>query len=340
MRLPLHLTTIIVATALLNAHSAPTVSFSGYLDSDVWTDFSGTLYSNDELDLGMSLAFSERVSVGVFATVASGSIPAGTGRPGGSSTLSIDDTISIVDEQWSRWVSVQFDGITLTYDSPIGEFAAGDLVYQFGCFNYYFYKRLSMITPERFTRGIQYTIGNDIVSQRLLIGSADMDSYGDIVAATEITPSENHAIGIYYGTRGNVRLDFGAGFEIFAGAEYTAAFGEVLSTKLDIGYRSLPEDSLGTRPSVISILLEPVLTLGDFSTAVSVYSFIDPDESGANLIDDEFFVYCEPGYAFTDLFALGLPLEIHAPRIDSIADSGAFWAVPTGYIYPADGVEW
>ena len=51
------------------------------------------------------------------------------------------------------------------------------------------------------------------------------------------------------------------------------------------------------------------------------------------------FFYVEPGYSFTDNFAVGLPLEYHAVDMDD-EDDDAFWIVPTFYIYPFENVQW
>lgn len=322
----------------------PSVSFGGYLDSDVWTDFSGNFFSNDELDLCMGLGFSEKVSIDLCATVASGSVPAGGGLPGGETATRyalVSDTFEIV-EGYTRWVDIAFDGITLTYESPVGTFAVGDLVYQYGGFNYYFYKRLSMITTENFTRGLQYSIGNDKVSQSILFGSADMDAVGDVGGATVLSLMETHSVGLFYGIRGSVMEDFADGTTVYAGLEYNGAFGEALSAKLDVGYQNLPGSE---RAGVVSLLAEPTLTVGKFSTALSVYALIDPDSANDLANDplfglpDEMFVYIEPGIAINDVIGVGLPLEYHAYDMEA-SDDDEFWAVPTLYVTPVDGVQW
>jgi hypothetical protein len=348
----LHLHAAIAACVMVVAASVaakPAVEFGGYLDSDVWTNFRGDFFSNDELDLWMDVVFSEKVSASVCATIFNGSVPARYGLPGGSSTtrhiVGVDtlflDTIDIT-EHYSRWVSVLFDGVSLSYASPFGTFTVGDLVYQYGGFSYYFYKRLSMITPENFTRGIQYTLGGDKVSQDILIGSADADHYGDIVGATSIALGENASLGVYYGLRGSVVESFESVGEAFVGTELSGSLGEMLELKLDVGYRNVPKegDTAVTRANTFALLVEPALTFGDFSTAFSVYTFIDPDTTGTNPVGDEFYAYVEPGYAFTDHFAVGLPLEIHAGDTEDFTGTGSFWVVPTFYVYPTDGVEW
>ncbi|MBD3418610.1 MAG: hypothetical protein GF398_00685 [Chitinivibrionales bacterium] len=333
--------TLLLAITLVQAEG-PDVSFSGYLDSDVWTDFEGNFYTNDELDLGLNVAFSEKISADVFVTILTsnapsgrGSIPAGDGHPA------------------ERWVSVAFDGVGINYESDFGTFTVGDLVYQYGGFNYYFYKRLSMITPENFTRGVQYSIGSDAFTQTVLVGVTDMSgSSGDIIGASEFAFSQELGLALYYGVRGEVVGGFGYGSDLFAGTEFNGSFGEAISVKLDIGFQNFAtvDDSGMTimdgddpkRFSTIALLLEPGLSLDKLSTALSVYYVVDPDESGHYPgADEQFFAYVEPGFAFTDVFALGLPLEVHSGGLaEDLVDTGEFWVVPTGYIYPFEKVEW
>lgn len=327
----------------------PKVSFSGYLDADVWTDLIGNFYTNQELDLGMSLAFSEKVSANVYATVLAGAIPAGTGRPG------------------ERWAELLFDGFDITFETGIGTFSVGDLVYQYGGFNYYFYKRLSMITPESFTRGLSYSFEAGALKQTVILGAADdadellsyrvatvdadtidVDSdsaiaFGnaaDVVGKSELAIADGHSVSLFYGLRMDVARPFNAAnARIFGGVEYLGSFGDALEIKADLGYQNY-----GGEAGTFSLLLEPTLTLGDFSVAASYYQFFDPDETGNNFVGDEMYIYVEPGYAFSEKIALGLPLELHEAASDDTSlefvDKSAFWAVPTLYIYPADGVQW
>lgn len=322
----LKLSSMLVSAVCIASFAAPEVKFSGYLDADAWLDFKGNFYTNNELDLGMSVDFTEKVSAHVYATVRAGLIPAGLGLPK------------------DRWADFVFDGFDITYKSKVGTFSVGDLVYQYGKFNYYFYKRLSMITNESFTRGIKYENGNDVITQGLSVGIADVsdDVSGDIVGSTSLTFGENQSLGLHYGIRGNARLSFKTGTDFFAGAEYNGSFGENVSIKADVGYLNVKG---AERKNVFSFLLEPSLSFGSFSTAFTGFFMLDPDSANdlsAPLltgIADEMFFYVEPGYSFNDYLGIGLPLEIHAGKLKD-KDDNNFWAVPTFYVYPTEGVQW
>lgn len=332
-----------------SGYTEKTVSFSGYLDSDVWTDLAGNFFTNDELDLGMRVAFSEKVSTNIYLTVLGGAIPAGGGEPG------------------DRWVSVLFDGVDITFDTRIGTFSVGDLVYQHGCFNYYLYKRLSMITPETFSRGIRYSIGTDRFNQSVMVGAADeadeLIAYhvvstsgdtaiingddplaegngGDISGASMFTFNDNHSLSLFYGVRADVFKGYKADGKFYSGMEYNGAFGDLFELKFDFGYTNVSGDY-----NSIALLVEPCLTVNDFSTAMTFYRLIelDPvgDVSGDALfgMDDELFAYIEPGYSFTDMVAAGLPVEYHSFDLENTNDD-ELWFVPTFYVYPFDKVEW
>lgn len=316
----------------LNAES-PQIDFNGYLDADVWADLKGKYYVNSELDLGMSLKFNDKVSAHVYATVNSvnnanipGRVPAGVGSPS------------------DRWLDIKFDGFDITFSSSIGTFSIGDLVYQYGKFNYYYYKRLSMITPESFTRGIKYSVGNDLITQEVTAGISDLgETIADVQGVTNLNLKEKHSLSLSYGLQNNSQLSFSTGTKVFAGAGYLGNFGDILTLKTDFGYINFPGEE---RKNVVTLLVEPLLSFGKFTTAMTAYTMFDPDSANTDLaasplfgISDEFFFYIEPGFSFTDYFAAGLPLEIHGMDLEN-KDDNAFWAVPTFYIYPTENIQW
>jgi len=323
------------ATAVLFANDL-SVTFTGYLDADAVADFKGKYYANTELDLGMTATFSEKVSAHVYTTVnnsyspsGSGNVPAGIGQPE------------------ERWLNVKFDGFDITYASKLGTFTVGDIVYQYGRFNYYVYKRFSMITNENFSRGVKYGVGNDKVFTELQVGITDLDnSSGDIQGTTKFGIGEKHSLAAYYGIRGSSLKSFETGTDFFAGAEYLGAFGDAFKLKLDFGLQNVKSESKSEdRPTIMSLLLEPSFALGKFSVAATGFLMIDPDTINSlaaplySKVFDEGFCYIEPGYTFNDYISVGLPIEVHAREID-VTNDDEFWIVPTLYVYPAKNVQW
>lgn len=317
----------------------PSVSFNGFLDADAWADLQGKYYTNSELDLGLTTAFTDKVSAHVYVTANSvysssgaGNVPAGAGVPS------------------ERWLTMNFDGYDLTYASKIGTFTVGDLVYQYGKFNYYFYKRFSMITNENFTRGIKYGNGNEKVSTEITIGVSDVNdtlgnALGDVQGMTKFNLADNHSVCAFYGIRGSTSMEFKTGTDFFAGLEYNGAIGAAAKVKFDLGYQSVKAaDSASDRANVITLLLEPSLTVGKFSLAMTGYVMVDPDSANLkaqifNKVGDEWFVYAEPGVTFNDYLGLGLPIEYHG-LTSNITDDDQFWLVPTFYVYPTKNVQW
>jgi hypothetical protein len=291
--------------------------------ADVWVDLRGSYFTNSELDLGLSLQFNPKISAHVYTTVNSvyslsgqGQIPAGAGLPS------------------ERWIEVHFDGFDITWESKIGTLKVGDLVYQYGKFNYYFYKRLSMITKESFTRGLSYGIGNEKIRQEITAGVADVgDNVADLHGLTGVNLNENHSLELYYGMRGSSLEEISSGTDFFAGAHYLGSIGDYLSVKADVGYTSIGGTDRG---NVISLLLEPSLTFNRFSLDFTGYALFDPDSVNKLADDplfgiaDELMFYVEPGYSFNDKFAVGLPLEFHGADLEN-KDDNAFWAVPTPF---------
>lgn len=304
--------------------AVPEVSFGGFLDADVVSDFAGGFTANEELDLGMTLGFSEKVRAHLYATVWSGY----GGVPAGNAPAA------------DRWLSVTFDGFDLTFDTDLGTIAVGDLVFQYGKFDYYFYKRKSMITPESFTRGISYSVGGKKVTQTIMLGASDANnSTGDLLGSTDLTISDDMGISLYYGIKNDFLLSFKDAGSAFGGFELNSRFGDALSVKADVGLQVFGS---GKKSVTLPLLLEPVLTLGDFSLAFTGYYMVDPDKTmeyqGAG---EQMFAYMEPGYLFNDFFGLGLPLEIHSGSAAAdLKDNGSFWAVPTAYVYPFEGTQW
>ncbi len=312
------------------ASAAPEVEFSGFLDADVWANMEGGYFTNSELDLGMGLKFSDKVAAHVYATAWSknadtkGSVPAGGGLPS------------------ERWLSMDFDGFDITFETGIGTFAVGDLVYQYGKFNYYLYKRLSMITTENFTRGFQYTANTGIFTQQVLFGVSDdsRNTVTDVQGVSKLAFSDALSLDVYYGMQNDWMTEFKMGSDFYAGAEFLGSFGDMFALKFDLGYKNLAG---AERSNVVSVLLEPTLTAGNFSAALTAFYMSDGDENanGGDMLGilDEMFFYVEPGYSFTDNFAAGLPIEYHAMDIDN-EDDNEFWLVPTLYIYPFENVQW
>jgi len=316
--------TTIAAAALLGATSLsaePEVSFSGYFDADFASGDVANIEDGEvlgyttglEADLALNIAFSEKVTVDFFLTMLDGTVPAmGSG-------------------EW--WPAVYFDGVMGTWNvTDDMSLLAGDLVFGNGYFGYYFYKRSAAVISEFAFRGLGATF-NGLTLATGMAGATGWGMYASYEAAVPdvgtITPVAKLVLGESDGVtsyQAGVTYDLAFGDMALAGG-----FGVNGETDMDVGY---------------TILIEPSIAIDVFSVAASFLYQEKGEEPSSNVpvvfnngtsFDDMIF-YIEPGMAFNDYVALGLPLEYHDPDMDNEIDA-SFWAVPTLYLYPADGAQ-
>ncbi len=307
------LSTIGLVTGL---SSAADISFSGMLDADVAADYdseSGELLwqSNHELDLTVGLKLTDKVTVELYATSTHGTVPYGGGAVG------------------DRWGVFAFDGLTLMWEKSFGTISVGDLVYNSKSFGYYTYKRTSPTIAETFIRGI----GIDASGLTAYVGSldgVDADEKSTLAGAYLAYAIEKGSIS----AKPFAAFTVGSGdVPVQAGVEYGYSAGD-----LSIGGEFGLTKDAEMDPSYL-LLLEPTIEMGDISVAATMYYSITSDKkASATVIEEEYFVYVEPGTSISDELAVGLPVEYHGGVKD--ADSESIWVVPTVYLYPAKDLEW
>ena len=333
----------------LGQDAKPTVSFSGYADADFTTTFAPGGFKDPvhktglEIDLTTTVTFSPRLNAVLYTTMNDGIVPGqGAGK---------------------TWDDVNFDGAALNWlYSDKTTLMVGDLIYGTGYFNYYGNKRSAVVVGEHAVRGVGFTHG----ALTLTTGVANMgltDSTGPRPSTTwstfmkydialgatggTLTPSAKYTAGIPGATPFN------------GGLSYDGKFGALaLSTDLALNYYSKDFD-----PGYL-VLVEPTFASGNISVAATVFynkkggktgdtvlapnnaaTTLGPDAGEGGILSgkyfDDFFVYVEPGMAFSDEYAFGLPLEYHQPKLDVDGESGeGIWVVPTFYVYPGSGVQW
>ncbi|MCD6023741.1 MAG: hypothetical protein K0Q91_657 [Fibrobacteria bacterium] len=346
---------LMAAAGLLGASLAagqdarPSVSFSGYVDADFVTTFSGGGVQDPihttglEIDLTTTVTFSRRLNAVIYTTMNDGIVPAqGAGK---------------------TWDDVNFDGATLNwlYNDKLTIYA-GDLIYGTGYFNYYGNKRSAVVVGEHAARGAGFSYGGLTVTTGVSdLGAAD--STGPLLSRTWSTFLKyDLALGASGGTlTPSFKYTAGAaGATPFVGGlSYDGKFGGLsLSTDVAVNYYSASFD-----PGYLA-LFEPSFASGSFSIAATVFYNKKGGQSGDTLLApnnpsttlgpdagegglargklfDDFFVYVEPGFSLSDTYALGLPLEYHQPDLDADGEPGeGIWVVPTFYVYPGPGVQW
>ncbi len=322
---------LVMVIVLLGTASllAVDISVSGFLDADIVTDFKGNYFAGNEFDLTLGIKFTSNVSVFFYATAYSGRVPAAGPEAG------------------SRFPDLAFDGVALEVTDALSKgdkVTVNDLAFQFGKLDgYYFYKRLSIITPETFARGIAYSmsVGGGTLSTYL---GVDKGTMGAIVAAS-----------FELGSISLIASYYEQGVSSISTAR-TAPFlpvgmvvkGLPLSGKLTIG-GVLPVDggSLEIKNSSFNIVYDFNTSLGGSLSLAGMLMYSD-DSTGLNstvfgsqclagINFENILIYLEPGISLSKKVAFGLPVEYH--KMNDTVGTEQIWIVPTLYFYPASGVE-
>jgi hypothetical protein len=345
--LPLLLVASLLGAGLAQGQDAkPSIGFSGTVDADFATTFSGGGFKDPmhttglEIDLTTTVTFNPKLNAVIYTTMNDGIVPGqGAGK---------------------TWDDVNFDGATLNwqFNSKTTIFV-GDLIYGTGYFNYYGNKRTAVVIGEHAVRGAGFSRNGLTVTT----GAANLgaDSTGGHPSTTWST-FVKYDLALSGGTV-SPSLKYTAGVPgatpLLAGLSFDGKFGGLsLSADVAANYYSKTFDPGYT------VLFEPTFASGSFSLASTVFynkkggwsdgtnpapnnpsTTLGPDAGeGGSLTGkplDDFFVYVEPGLSFNETYAAGLPLEYHQPDLDAKGEAGeGIWVVPTFYVYPGSGVQW
>ena len=317
-----------IVCAVLPLSAEIKVGFTGMLDADISTDFKGAYNTSQEFDLGMNLDFGSGVSVGFFATAVQGRVPA----------AGTDAT--------NRWPAFAFDGITVTLKDKLGKGTTVeimDLVIQYGMMDsYYFYKRLSLITPETFLRGASFAKDIGSMIYKIVLGA---DASEKVIASGALKISKLNVMATYYeqsfthATDGLIGLlSLGAVVDgLPAGIKLTAGFlAPVVDGTPEFGDAAINLSASFSIPLTkkASLAGYVLFTRDDYGINENVLNL---NKSGVSMgAFEQFLAYVEPGIKLSEYFAVGLPLEYH--KWDGLDDK-QIWVVPTLYFYPVSGVE-
>lgn len=319
------------ASAQPAAPAVPSIRFSGLVDADFASSLGqGSLKSPRHLtgleaDLTTTLTFAPGLSADLRTTMTDGVVPA----QGAGNTRPV----------------VQFDGVVLNWrHDDRTTFHLGDVEHGTGYFRYYLHKRSAMVVGETTLRGAGVTRDNWSVATGVPFpGPADTvgpTSRWSTFARYDIalglnarlTPSVLYTAGVAGAT------------PVTGGLSFAGTFGDFdIQAHLAGNYHD-PDTDPG-----FTFLFEPSWSRGPWSVAAAFFvnekgTAPNPPTqtlSGAEL--DDGFVYVEPGYAFSDRLAIGLPLEYHDAAAATASAQGydeSVWAVPTLYVRPGAGIEW
>ena len=319
----------------IEIHGNVDFDFGSYFDRD----FDPTNAANQDIDLSVTANLDENVSVTVFTNTKSNitnSDQASEIRHG------LPRSTSITSDK-DRYTAFNFDGVELRW-KPFQDvsFVFGDLTYNAGTFNYYFWRdpsRYAVISRDQSVRGFGVEVGNNKFGDgKFYIGATDDSKAAIAVFGTYALkllnrPDEHLTI--------TPSVDWVFGSEV--GRGYTYFFGTELdySKSLDILNYSIYA-VYGLHPykgdAVHSFLVEPSLNYNIFNLGFSYfYAIVNKDDGykAADQIftDDQMLFAIEPSFNITKKFSLGVSFEYHDPDAEVSKDEFKFLGM-NFYLYP------
>ena len=324
-----------VMAADVEIHGNVDFDFASYFNRD----FDPTNAANQDIDLSVTANLDENVSVTVFTNTKSNitnSDQASEIRHG------LPRSTAITSDK-DRYTAFNFDGVELRW-KPFQDvsFVFGDLTYNAGTFNYYFWRdpsRYAVISRDQSVRGFGVEVGNNKFGDGKFYIDATDDSkaaiavFGTYALKLLNRPDEHLTI--------TPSVDWVFGSEV--GRGYTYFFGTELdySKSLDIlnyGIYAV----YGLHPykgeAVHSFLVEPSLNYNIFNLGMSYFYAIvnkGEDYKAADQIftDDQMLFAIEPSFNITKKFSLGVSFEYHDPDAEVSKDEFKFLGM-NFYIYP------
>lgn len=332
-----------IALAATGFAMAADVEIHGNVDFDFASyfnrDFDPTNAANQDIDLSVTANLDENVSVTVFTNTKSNitnSDQASEIRHG------LPRSTAITSDK-DRYTAFNFDGVELRW-KPFQDvsFVFGDLTYNAGTFNYYFWRdpsRYAVISRDQTVRGFGVEVGNNKFGDGKFYIGATEDSkaaiavFGTYALKLLNRPDEHLTI--------TPSVDWVFGSEV--GRGYTYFFGTELdySKSLDIlnyGIYAV----YGLHPykgeAVHSFLVEPSLNYNIFNLGMSYFYAIvnkGEDYKAADQIftDDQMLFAIEPSFNITKKFSLGVSFEYHDPDAEVSKDEFKFLGM-NFYVYP------
>ena len=331
-----------VALAVTGYALAADIEINGNVDFDFASyfnkKFDPTNAANQDIDLSVTANLDENVSVTVFTNTRSYVTNADRDseiRHGLARSTAITDLDN-------RYTAFNFDGVELRW-KPFQDvsFIFGDLTYNAGAFNYYFWRdtdRYAVISRSETLRGFGVEVGNSKFGEgKFYLGATD-DSKSSIAAFASygiklvnrpdehltITPSVDWAFG----------SEIGRGFGYTFGTEldYSKSL-EVLNYSIYAVYGLHPYKGHG----VHSFLVEPSMNYGIFNFGFNYfYALVNKNDGPASeqiFTDDQLLFALEPSFNITKKFTLGVTFEYHDPDTEIEKDEFKFLGM-NFYLYP------
>ena len=332
-----------IALAATGFAMAADIEIHGNVDFDFASyfnrDFDPTNAANQDIDLSVKANLDENVSVTVFTNTKS-NITNGEGAAEIRHGLARSTAIT---SDKDRYTAFNFDGVELRW-KPFQDVSLvfGDLTYNAGTFNYYFWRdpsRYAAISRDQSLRGFGIEVGNEKFGDgKFYIGATDDSKSAIAVFGTyalkllnrpdehlTITPSVDWVFG----------SEVGRGYTYFFGTEldYSKSL-EALNYSVYAVYGIHPYKG----EAVHSFLVEPSLNYGIFNLGLNYfYAIVNKGEgyTAAPQIftDDQMLFAIEPSFDITKKFSMGVSFEYHDPDSEISKDEFEFLGM-NFYLYP------
>lgn len=311
--------------------------YASYWDKD----FSPTNAANQDIGLSLTAYMDENFSITVNTLTRSTYLNAEGEREDSEVRHGLARATAIDDSE-GRYTAFYFDGLQFRWEfTPGAAFLFGDLTYNAGAFNYYYWRdtgRYAAIKRDETLRGVGMELGQG----KVYIGAAENNIsslivYGsypfEILSRTDehlvITPSADWAFG----------EDIGRSYTYFFGTEISYSKSKDL-----MNYAVLL--SWGTHPyqgtGVHTFLLEPSFSYDFFNIGLTFFQALlaDEDEPVEKQIftDEQTLFAIEPSFSLHKKLAIGLAYEMHDPS-NEVDDDTFHFVGPNIYFYPTANAE-
>lgn len=340
--LPLALTAAgFTFAADIEVHGDVNLDYGSYFDKD----FSPINAANQDIDLSLQANLDENIHIVVNANThssfvnANGKLEASEVRHGFAHSTAISDGDN-------RYTAFNFDGAQLRWDvSHDVTLIFGDMTYNAGAFNYYFWRdpsKNAVIVRDETLRGFGAEFGNEKYgSGKFYMGASEDNDYSLTMFVTYSLPLLNRpdehliltpSVDWMFGS------DIGRNYTYVLGLEvdYSKSF-ETFNYGIYAVWGLHPYKGNG----VHSFLLEPSMNYGVFNLgATFFYTITDSDyETEPQLFtEDQMLFGIEPSFNLHKKYTMGFAYEYHDRDTETDDNSFHFLGM-NHYLYPTMKTE-
>lgn len=340
--LPLALTAAgFTFAADIEVHGDVNLDYGSYFDKD----FSPLNAANQDIDLSLQANLDENIHVVVNANThssfvnANGDLEASEIRHGFAHSAAISDSDN-------RYTGFNFDGAQLRWDvSHDVTLIFGDMTYNAGTFNYYFWRdpsKNAVIVRDESLRGFGAEFGNEKYgSGKFYMGASEDNDSTLAMYATYSLPMLNRpdehliltpSVDWFFGSNAARTYTYVLGLEV----DYSKSF-EMFNYGIYAVWGLHPYKGNG----VHSFLLEPSMNYGVFNLGATFFYAItdsDYDTDPQLFTEDQMLFAIEPSFNLHKKFTMGIAYEYHDHDTEVHNDDYHYLGM-NFYLYPTMKTE-